>query len=121
MSSTLKYGIIVYNHKSEVHFKTIKAKNGINTDERVEIVLLSGRQGWTQRQVADEFNGRHPERNPITHSAVRKLVKKFKETGSVINKPPVGRPSVGEDIRTGVIAKFHAHSHWFQTFRTPVY
>jgi hypothetical protein len=33
----------------------------ITLDERVEIVLLSGRQGWTQRQVADEFNARHPE------------------------------------------------------------
>jgi hypothetical protein len=50
----------------------------------VEIVLLNGRQGWTQRQVADEFNARHPERNPITHSAVGKLVKTFKETGSVV-------------------------------------
>jgi hypothetical protein len=48
--------------------------------------------------VADEFNVIHPERNPITHSAVGKLVKKFKETGSVANKPLVGRPSVGEDI-----------------------
>jgi hypothetical protein len=46
----------------------------------VEIVLLSGRQGWAQRQVADEFNARYPESNPITHSAVGKLVKKFKET-----------------------------------------
>jgi transposase len=88
-------------------------------DERVERVLLSGRQGWTQRQVADEINARHPERNPITNSAVGKLVEKFKETGSVVDKPRVGRPSVGEDIRTGVIAQFHAHSHWFQTFRTP--
>jgi hypothetical protein len=33
----------------------------LTLDERVEIVLLSGRQGWTQRQVADEFNSRHPE------------------------------------------------------------
>jgi hypothetical protein len=30
-------------------------------DKRVEIMLLSGRQGWTQRQVEDEFNARHPE------------------------------------------------------------
>jgi transposase len=80
-------------------------------------VLLSGPQGWTQRQVADEFNGRHPERNPITHNPVGKLVKKFKETGSAVDKPRVGRPSVGEDIRTGVIAKFHANSHWFQNVR----
>jgi hypothetical protein len=67
--------------------------------------------------VADEFKARHPEKNPITHSAMGKLVKKFKETGSV-EKPQVGRPSVGEDIRTGLTAKFHAHSHWLQTFRT---
>jgi hypothetical protein len=33
----------------------------LTLDERVETVLLSGRQGWSQRQVADEFNGRHPE------------------------------------------------------------
>jgi hypothetical protein len=32
----------------------------------MEIVLLSGRQGWTQRQVADEFNARYPDRNPVT-------------------------------------------------------
>jgi hypothetical protein len=38
----------------------------LTLDERVEIVLLSGRQGWIQRQVADEFNARHPERKPIT-------------------------------------------------------
>jgi hypothetical protein len=30
-------------------------------DEKAEIVLLSGRQGWAQKQVADEFNVRHPE------------------------------------------------------------
>jgi hypothetical protein len=33
----------------------------LKLDERMEIVLLNGRQGWTQRQVADEFNARHPE------------------------------------------------------------
>jgi hypothetical protein len=58
--------------------------------------------------MADEFNARNPERNSITHIAEGKLVKTFKETGSVVDKPRVGRASVGEDIRTGVIAKFHA-------------
>jgi hypothetical protein len=38
----------------------------LTLDKRLEIVLLSGREGWTQRQVADEFNARHPERNLIT-------------------------------------------------------
>jgi hypothetical protein len=37
----------------------------LTLDERVDIVLLSGRQVWTQRQVADEFNARHPELQTI--------------------------------------------------------
>jgi hypothetical protein len=63
--------------------------------------------------VADEFNARHPERNLITHNAMGKLEKKFKETGSVVDKPRVGRPSVGEDIRTGVIANTSQSSACF--------
>jgi hypothetical protein len=55
----------------------------LTLDERVEIMLLSFRQGWAQRQVADEFNARHRERNPITHTAVWKLVNKFKGTNTV--------------------------------------
>jgi hypothetical protein len=41
-------------------------KNDINIG--LKVVVL-GRQGWTQGQVAD---ARHPERNPITHIAVGK-------------------------------------------------
>jgi hypothetical protein len=37
----------------------------LTLDERVEIVLLSGRQGWTQKQVTDEFNARHPESQTV--------------------------------------------------------
>jgi 3-methyladenine DNA glycosylase/8-oxoguanine DNA glycosylase len=101
--------IFIYRLKLKVN----RLKMALTLDERLETVLLSGRQGWTERQVADEFTAKHPERNQITRSAVGKVAKKFKETGSVVEKPRVGRPSVGEDIRTGVIAKFHAHSHWF--------
>jgi hypothetical protein len=50
-------------------------KMALTLDERVEIVLLSGHQGWTQRQVPDEFNSGHPERNTITHSAVEEDAK----------------------------------------------
>jgi hypothetical protein len=49
-----------------------RLKIALTLDESVEIVLLNGRQGWTQRQVAEEFNARYPERDPITHSAVGK-------------------------------------------------
>jgi hypothetical protein len=60
--------------------KVKRLKMALTLDERVEVMLLSGRQGRTQRQVADEFNTRYPESNPKIHSAVGKLVKKFKET-----------------------------------------
>jgi hypothetical protein len=36
-----------------------RLKMALISDEMVEIVLRSGRQGWTQRQVAYEFNARH--------------------------------------------------------------
>jgi hypothetical protein len=54
---------------------TLKAKRlkmALTLDKRVEVVLLSGRQGWSQRQVVDEFNARHHERNPVTHSTAGK-------------------------------------------------
>jgi hypothetical protein len=41
--------------------KVKRLKMILTLDERVEIVFLSGRQGWTQRQVADEFNAGHSE------------------------------------------------------------
>jgi hypothetical protein len=46
--------------------KVKRLKMALTLDEMVEIVFLSGRQGWTQRQVTDEFNARYPGRNPIT-------------------------------------------------------
>jgi hypothetical protein len=36
-------------------FKAKRLKMALTLDERAKIVLLSGRQGWTQRQVADEL------------------------------------------------------------------
>jgi hypothetical protein len=71
--------IFIYRLKLKVK----RLKIALALGEWVEILLLSGRQGWTQRQAADVFNARHPERNPITHSAVWKLVKKFKGTNMV--------------------------------------
>jgi hypothetical protein len=38
-----------------------RLKVALTSDEGVEIMLLSGRQEWTQRQVADEFNAKRPE------------------------------------------------------------
>jgi hypothetical protein len=70
--------LIIFIYRLESNVKRLKM--ALTLGERVEIVLLSGPQGWNQRQVADEFKARHPERNPTTHGVVGKLVKKFKET-----------------------------------------
>jgi hypothetical protein len=101
----------------KLKLKVKRLKMALALDEGVEIVFLGvvrdGPRGkWQMRLMPDILKGIQK------HSAMGKLVKKCKETGSVVDKPRVGRPSVGEDIRTGVNAKFHAHSHWFQTFRT---
>jgi hypothetical protein len=62
--------ILIFIYRLKLEFKRLKVT--LTLDERVEIVLRSGRQGWTQRQVAVEFNARHRERNTVTHSAVGK-------------------------------------------------
>jgi hypothetical protein len=62
MGIVITFLIFIYRFKLKVK----RLKIALTLDERVDIVLLSGRQGWTQRQVADEFNARPPERNPIT-------------------------------------------------------
>jgi hypothetical protein len=54
--------IFIYRLK----FKVKRLKMALTLDESVEIALLRGSQGWTHEQVADEFNARQPEMNPIT-------------------------------------------------------
>jgi hypothetical protein len=46
--------IFIYRLKLKVK----RLKMTLTLDDSVDIVLLSCRQGWTQRQVADEFNAR---------------------------------------------------------------
>jgi hypothetical protein len=46
--------VLIFIYRLKLNVKTLKM--ALTLDERVEIMLLSGRQGWTQRQVADEFN-----------------------------------------------------------------
>jgi hypothetical protein len=60
--------IFIYRLKLKIK----RLKMALTLDESVEIVLLTGRHGWSQRQVASEFNAKHPERNPLIHSAVGK-------------------------------------------------
>jgi hypothetical protein len=55
----------------------VRNNHVVKLRERVEIILLCGREGWTQREIAVEFNNNHLERNTISQSAVAKLLKGF--------------------------------------------
>jgi transposase len=62
----------------------------LSKEERIELVLLSGSEGWSYRQIVDDFNARHPRRTPISFGTVGKVVREFKETGNVLDKPRSG-------------------------------
>lgn len=53
----------------------------LSKDERVEIILLCGVQ-QSFRDIAVSFNNKNPNRH-VDHSTVRRLLTKFKDTGSV--------------------------------------
>jgi hypothetical protein len=43
--------LIIFIYTLKLKVKRLEV--ALTLDEKVEIVLLNGRQGWTQRQVAD--------------------------------------------------------------------
>ena len=54
----------------------------LTLEQRIEIVLLAATGSY--RHIANTFNLKYPDRQPpLHHSAVAKIISKFKETGSV--------------------------------------
>lgn len=81
----------------------------LTLEERVEVILICGRQGYTHRDVADEFNRRHPQREQIAQSTVTRLLQKFKKTGSVCDASRSGRPNTTtEKEEETILAKVYA-------------
>jgi transposase len=76
----------------------------LSKDERIEIILRVG--SGSSRIVAAEYNGHHPDRRPITHDTVTKLVAKFKKNGSVDDQRRSGRPRTAgtEECATMVLS-----------------
>ncbi|KAJ8884769.1 hypothetical protein PR048_010965 [Dryococelus australis] len=72
----------------------------LTIDECVEIMLLSGREGYSHRDVA-----RHPEQQPVSQSTVSHLLEKFKITGCVADAPRSGWPSTSTEVEEIVLAK----------------
>lgn len=65
---------------------------------RQEILYLYN--GNSARRTAQLFNENYPNRAPINHSTVLKIVNKFKTTGSLHDRPRSGRPSLRNDEET---------------------
>lgn len=55
----------------------------LTKEERIEIVLMSGRDRTTHWLVAVEFNAMNPDRPSIVHRAVGRLFDHFKGLGNI--------------------------------------
>jgi hypothetical protein len=79
--------------------------------ERTEIAQLYGDHARTAKEVAEEFRNRHPDQPTPAESTVRRIVKKFRETASVADRPKKWgiKPATGEEIATGILAYFEVN------------
>ena len=75
----------------------------LTIDERLELVFMSGADGATNRSVAEKCNEIYSDREPISHKTVGRLILKFHETGSVLDKPRSGPPRVSDETQIRVI------------------
>jgi len=58
----------------------------LTNDQKVELILLYGRNNLSYRQIADIFNERRATVRPLSFTTDGKLSNKFKETGPVHDK-----------------------------------
>ena len=77
-------------------------------DQRVDIVLMYAKEGASMADVSRRFHAKYPEARAPTCAGISKIIKKFKETGSVIDKRHTGRPktSTNDDNATNVLAMY---------------
>ena len=79
----------------------------LTLQERIEIILLCAREGWSQRSVANCFNIQHPDKH-VNHSTISRLFNKFKLTGSVKDMERTGKPKTSQAVKEGVVEWFKA-------------
>lgn len=82
----------------------------LTLQEKIEIVLICGENTTPHRQVALIFNERHPGKT-VQHSTVSRIIKKFKETGSVQNnfKKPHKASKYTEDTQVDICLSVIEH------------
>ena len=87
-------------------FSVLRMHDG-SAERRIDAVLRSRKEGWSYRKIAEEFNCRHPNRQPVCFTAVRKLINKFEEAGSVLDKRRSRRPKMSDETKETVLAKVY--------------
>lgn len=80
----------------------------LTKDQRVDLVLMYARVGASLNEVSQRFHAKYPEAHVPSISTISSIVKKFKETGSVLDKKPPGRPrsSTDDNNATNVLAMY---------------
>jgi transposase len=63
----------------------------LTKEERIAVIQLHGNGQITHKAVLQLFAQRYPNRPPPSQSAISKLLKKFRQTGSVEDRPRTGR------------------------------
>ncbi|CAI9720048.1 Hypothetical predicted protein [Octopus vulgaris] len=86
---------------NELTVKNFKAKA---IDDRM--MALSKEERMADRMM--DLSKEERIEQPIYFTAVGKLIKKFKETGSVLDKPRSGRPKNSDETKEAVMAKVSA-------------
>ncbi|KAJ4426085.1 hypothetical protein ANN_26894 [Periplaneta americana] len=77
--------------------------------ERIQILMIIdyGNRQQSHRETANLFNGMHPDCNPIPHTTMTRIVRKFTETGNVKDLPRSGRPKSATDDNTSLDVLLH--------------
>ncbi|GJQ85036.1 hypothetical protein Trydic_g3697 [Trypoxylus dichotomus] len=85
----------------------------LSEKERNEILMLKGcgNEIRSQNEVRALFNSVHPERHPITQSAVNGTVTKCSEMGLVRDVPRPGRSKVATDQELNMLLKLEENAH----------
>lgn len=85
----------------------------LSEKQRLEILMMKGYgdRCRTQDEVCELFNNKYPELEPITRTAVSKILRKFEDFGHVRDLPRCGRPKVSEDVQLDVLLDLQENPH----------
>lgn len=83
------------------------------TDERVELIFIYAKTGMSLRRAAQAFQDKFPQRPKPAPITISRLVKRFRQTGSVRNQRPKGykKNATSEETTTAVLALAETAPH----------